>query len=92
MSWIRPPQVTPLPMRALVSCDFVDQAALRCFFAGAADVTRSAVEMHLATCPRCRRKVQLFERVWRWDRQRRAARQDGLSVPDDVATMSGLLS
>jgi hypothetical protein len=77
-------------MRALVSCKFVDETAVRCFFAGAANHTKAEVELHVAGCARCRRKLQLFTRVWRWDGQRRAAGQDGLSVPDDLATMSGL--
>jgi hypothetical protein len=79
-------------MRALVSCDFVDKVAVRCFFAAAVDDTKTAVEQHLADCPRCRRKLELFARVWRWDGRRRGPRQDGLSVTRDVATMSGLLT
>ena len=79
-------------MRALVSCDFVDQTAVRCFFAGAHDTIKAAVELHLSDCQRCRRKLQLFARVWRWDGRRRAEPQDGLSVSDDAATMSRLLA
>jgi hypothetical protein len=79
-------------MRASVSCKFVDESAVRCFFAGAGDTTKAAVELHLSACPRCRRKLHLFARVWRWDGSRRAERQDGLSVSDDAATMSRLLA
>jgi hypothetical protein len=77
-------------MRALVSCNFMDQQAVRYFFAAAADGVKAGMERHLASCPRCRRKLELLERVWRWDGQRRAALKDGLSVANDAATMSSL--
>jgi hypothetical protein len=78
-------------MRALLSCKLVDQQAVRYFFdAGLAERIKAGMKRHLATCPRCRRKLELFERVWRWDGERRASRQDGLSVADDEATMSSL--
>lgn len=77
-------------MRAPLSCTIVDQHAVRYFFAGVPHDLHAGMERHFAHCPRCRRKRQLFERVWRWDGQRRAAEQDGLSITHDAATMSGL--
>ena len=82
--------MAPLPMRASVTCQYVDQMAVRCFFAGAADTTNAEVNLHLDSCKRCRRKLRLFEGVWRSDRRRRAKSQDGLSVSEDAATMSRL--
>jgi hypothetical protein len=81
-------------MRAPVFCNFVDQHAVRYFFTAREAGVPAGVESHLIGCLRCRRKLQVFARVWRWDGQRRArkplARQDGLSVSDDVATISRL--
>jgi hypothetical protein len=80
-----------LPMRAPLSCTIVDQHAVRYFFAGVARDLHAGMERHFAHCARCRRKLRLFERVWRWDgKQRAIADQDGLSLTDDAATMSGL--
>jgi len=62
-----------LPMRAALSCTVVDKHALRYFFAGADIDVHAGIERHFARCPRCRRKLQLFERVWRRDGVRRAA-------------------
>jgi hypothetical protein len=62
-----------LPMRAPLSCSVVDKHAVRYFFAGVAGDVDAGIERHFARCPRCRRKMQLFDRVWRRDGLRRAA-------------------
>jgi hypothetical protein len=79
-------------MRASLSCKLVDRLAVRFFFAGLPEELGPDMRGHFAQCPRCRRKLRLFERVWRWDAQRRAEepRQDVLSITDDPASMSGL--
>ena len=77
-------------MRGLLSCYTVDQHAVRYFFAGLPASLHAGMNRHLIRCPRCRRKLQLLERVWRWDGQRARAENDGLSVMDDTATMTRL--
>jgi len=62
-----------LPRRAPLSCSLVDKHAVRYFFAGVADDVHAGIERHFARCPRCRSKMQLFERAWRRDGLRRAA-------------------
>jgi hypothetical protein len=42
----------------------VDREALRYFFNGLPQSRREAIRGHLAGCPRCRRKLQVFEAVW----------------------------
>ena len=77
-------------MRAPLSCDFVDRHAVRYFFAGVPAAVQTGMNRHFAVCPCCRRKVQVFRRIWRWDGRRRAAKEVGLSIADDTATMSDL--
>jgi hypothetical protein len=60
-------------MRAPLTCNVVDEHAVGYFFAGVANALHAGIERHFAHCRRCRRKLQLFERVWRRDGQRRAA-------------------
>ena len=62
-------------MRAPLSCNVVDRHAVRYFFAGLAGDVHAGIERHFAQCPRCRRKMQLFERIWRRDGERRDAKQ-----------------
>jgi hypothetical protein len=45
-------------------CAVVDRDALRYFFNGLSRQRRAAIRAHLASCPRCRRKLQVFEAVW----------------------------
>jgi hypothetical protein len=75
-------------MRALLSCSRVDQLAVRFYFGSVPEGMQTSIRLHLAECPRCRQKLQQFDRVWRWDGQRR--RQDGLSISENAATMSSL--
>jgi hypothetical protein len=51
-------------MRAAFSCEIVDREAVRFFFADVPEDHRAGVQLHLARCRRCRRKLQLFERLW----------------------------
>jgi hypothetical protein len=53
----------------------VDREALRYFFNGLSRPRREAIRAHLAWCPRCRRKLEVFEAVWvRKGRRRRPDR------------------
>jgi hypothetical protein len=71
----------------------VDHYAVRFFFAGVSTELEARIRGHLAACPRCRRKLRLLERVWRWDGARRGKQpEDGLSIPDEAATMSDLFA
>jgi hypothetical protein len=80
-------------VRASLSCRTVDQYAVRYFFAGVSAELEAQIRQHLAACPHCRRKLQLFERVWHWDGTRRGKQpEDGLSIPDEAATMSDLFA
>ena len=45
-------------------CAAVDREAVRYFFNGLPRSRREAIGAHLAGCPRCRRKLQVFEAVW----------------------------
>ena len=47
-----------------LTCAVVDREALRYFFNGLPRPRREAIGAHLAGCPRCRRKLQVFEAVW----------------------------
>jgi hypothetical protein len=47
-----------------LNCAVVDQEALRYFFNGLPRPRRAVIGAHLAGCPRCRRKLQVFEAVW----------------------------
>jgi len=67
-------------MRAPLSCKLVDQHAVRYFFAGVPEDLHGRLRQHFSGCSRCRRKLQVFERVWRWDGKRRAGTEVGFSV------------
>jgi hypothetical protein len=47
-----------------LACSVVDREALRFFFNDLPGARREAIRAHLAWCPRCRRKLQVFEAVW----------------------------
>lgn len=82
-----------LRLCAPLSCQTVDQYAVRMFFAGVSSELEAQIRGHPAACPRCRRKLRLLERVWQWDGTRRGKRsEDGLSVSDEAATMSDLFA
>jgi len=63
-------------MRAPLTCNVVDRHAVRYFLAGLAGDLLNGLERHFAHCRRCRRKLELLERVWRRDGERRAASDD----------------
>ena len=66
------------PMRAALSCETVDREALRLFFADLPEHRRVGILFHLMRCTRCRRKLQLFERLWtRLSEQEASARECG---------------
>jgi hypothetical protein len=50
--------------RRRLSCDAVDRQAVRFFFNGLPRRRREAVRDHLADCPRCRCKLEVFAAVW----------------------------
>ena len=59
-----PEAVLPTPPSRL-SCAAVDGEAIRYFFNEVPVEVHAALRAHLAECPRCRKKLQLFERAWR---------------------------
>lgn len=64
-------------MRVPLPCQVVDRQAVRYFFHDVPDGVRSGMRLHLRYCPRCRRKLTLFGRVWRRAGERRAASESG---------------
>jgi hypothetical protein len=51
----------------------VDRQAIRYFFNGLPRGRSDSIRSHLAGCPRCRTKLEVFARVWFLDRERRKA-------------------
>jgi hypothetical protein len=55
-------------------CEAVDGEAVRYFFNGLPRERSGAVRTHLTECPRCQRKLEVFEGVWVREGRRRAGR------------------
>jgi len=64
------PESRRIRAREEVSCRDVDGEAIRYFFNGLPKERRGAVQTHLAQCPQCRRKLDLFARLWAQTRER----------------------
>jgi hypothetical protein len=64
------PESRRSPARQEVSCRDVDGEAIRYFFNGLPKERRDEVQTHLAQCPRCRRKLDLFAHLWARTRER----------------------
>jgi Putative zinc-finger len=64
------PESRQFRARQDVSCRDVDREAIRYFFNGLAKERREAIGAHLAQCPRCRRKLEVFARLWDRTRKR----------------------
>jgi hypothetical protein len=58
------PESRRFPARPDVSCREVDGEAIRYFFNGLSKERRENVRTHLAQCSRCRRKLEVFARLW----------------------------
>jgi hypothetical protein len=67
---------SPQPARteAPLSCQAVDRQAVRYFFNGLPRKRCRRIDAHLMSCPRCLRKLQVFERAWARGRKKVAGR------------------
>jgi len=54
----------------------VDRQAIRYFFNGLPEGRSESIRSHLASCARCRNKLEVFARVWLLDGERRKAKLD----------------
>jgi hypothetical protein len=71
----------PQPVRAEapLSCQAVDRQAVRYFFNGLPRKRRQDIHDHLMGCPRCLRKLQVFERAWARGRKKVGGKSVGLA-------------
>ena len=70
------PESSPAGARCTLSCEAVDRQAIRYFFNGLPKGRSETIRSHLAGCPRCRSKLEVFARVWFLDGERRKAKPD----------------
>jgi hypothetical protein len=67
---------SPAGARCTLSCQAVDRQAIRYFFNGLPKERSESIRSHLADCPRCRSKLEIFAKVWFLDGERRKVKLD----------------
>jgi hypothetical protein len=72
----------PAGAQYMLSCQAVDRQAIHYFFNGLSKGRSERIRSHLADCPRCRSKLEIFARVWFLDGERRKALLDDITVRD----------